>query len=635
MILFDQQTSQHVIFTIILVKVLKVGQPSVQESFAKIQSDAEYLPERRQIVRYLRKKCPLEANVFRLKLLKDPSLLRIDLSLHFYLARQKISQILEKAIGEFRDYNGGIIIKQREVLASFKEALPEISLKEPDLLENFYYSLTPSEVQAILPLESLKIFFQLFLEAKAFQFTTSSDFFLKFQHHNKQLFVLLHVTDETTKENIENAISSFASVQRIATSIIPGQNTYFLGYLLANVSMKTAHELSQSITHALQSWQSKMKSRQVLKLFIEHPIVSLDPRIGGDETSAVILKMLFEGLMRMNREGKLQNGVAKQVDISADQRTYVFTLRPTFWSNGSLVLAYDFEYAWKKVLSPNFKTPFAYLFYPIINAKLAKKGSISADAIGVKALNDLILKVELEFPSPYFLELTAHTIYSPVNHLIDQKHPNWIVEDRGAYICNGAFQLKKNNCNAEYELTKNPLYWDAANVKLDEVTILKSNRYHSYEMFQKEMNHWIGSPLGTWDPTFVPHKNDERVAVSGTIVYWFAFNTQCFPFNHKKIRQALALGINRSRLKAMINVPFAISPVPPVHSQVNHSILSTYHFKEAQALFKEALKELNMSPEDFPIILLSYLIGPIRNEIAHFIKEEWERAFNIRCSLEQ
>lgn len=445
---------------------------------------------------------------------------------------------------------------------------------------------------------------------------------------------MLHIADEAIKENIENIISSFFSVQRIATSIIPGQNTYFLGYLLANVSVKIASKLSQSITHTLQSWQSKMKSRQILKLFIEHPIVSLDPRIGGDETSAVILKMLFEGLMRINREGKLQNGVAKQVDISTDQRTYIFTLRPTFWSDGSLVLAYDFEYAWKKVLSPNFKTPFAYLFYPIINAKLAKSGSIPTEAVGIKALGDLTLKVELEFPSPYFLELTAHTIYSPISHLMDQKHPNWIVEDKGAYICNGAFQLKKNNCNTDYELTKNQLYWDAANIKLDEVTILKSNRYHSYEMFKKEMNHWIGSPLGTWDPTFVPHKNDERVAVSGTIVYWFAFNTQCFPFNHKKIRQALARGINRLKLKAIINVPPAISPLPPVHSQVNHSILSIYYLKEAKALFKEALKELNMSPEDFPIIPLSYLIGPIRNEIAHFIKEEWERAFNIRCSLE-
>ena len=123
----------------------------------------------------------------------------------------------------------------------------------------------------------------------------------------------------------------------------------------------------------------------------------------------------------------------------------------------------------------------------------------------------MTLKVELEFPSPYFLELTAHTIYSPVNRLIDQRHPNWIFEDKGAYICNGAFQLKKNNPNARYELMKNPLYWDAANIKLDEIMILRSNRYHCYEMFQKGMNHWIGSSLGTWDPNFAPQENDERI----------------------------------------------------------------------------------------------------------------------------
>ncbi|MGH2612952.1 MAG: peptide ABC transporter substrate-binding protein, partial [Rhabdochlamydiaceae bacterium] len=338
--------------------------------------------------------------------------------------------------------------------------------------------------------------------------------------------------------------------------------------------------------------------------------------------------------MRINREGKLEQGIAQEVKISADQKTYLFKLRSTLWSNGSLVSAHDFEYAWKKVLSPTFKTPFAYLFYPIKNAKLAKSGSIPTDAIGIKAIDNLTLKVELEFPSPYFLELTAHTIYSPVHHLVDQRHPNWSLEDKGTYVCNGAFQLKKNNQNRDYELTKNKIYWDSENIKLDEVTILKANRYQAYEMFQRDINHWIGVPLGTWDSSFVPNENDERVAVIGTIVYWFVFNNQCFPFNHKKIRQALAWGINRSKLKDTIKVSPAFSPLPPVHSQVKHSILSTPCLEEAQALFKEALKELNMSLQDFPVISLTYLIGPIRNQIAHFIKEEWESAFGIRCNLE-
>lgn len=634
MILFDQQTPQEVIFTIVLIRILKPNESSVQECFAKVPSDIEYLPDRCQIVRYLRKKHPLEANVFRVKLVKTSSLLRSDKSLNFYLARQKISRILVDTIGEFRDYNGGIIIKQREALSAFREAFGALSLKEPDLLENFYYSLSPIEVQATLSLEYLKILFELFLEARDSNFTKPSDCFLKFHSNQKQLFILIRTPDENFKGEIDCILSSFEPTQKIATLNIPAQNTYFLGYLLAYIEPEVQSQLFHLINEILKSWKFKIESRQILKLSLEHPIVSLDPRIGGDETSAMMLKMLFEGLMRINREGKLENGIAQNIAISPDQKTYLFTLRSTLWSNGSLVSAHDFEYAWKKVLSPTFKTPFAYLFYPIKNAKLAKSGSITPDAIGIKALDDLTLKVELEFPSPYFLELTAHTIYSPVNHLIDQRHPNWIFEDKGAYICNGAFQLKKNNATTGYELVKNPLYWDAANIKLDEIVILKTNRYHCNEMFYKDMNHWIGPPLGTWDHSFIPQENDERIAFSGTIVYWFAFNTQCFPFNHKKIRQALAWGMDRSKLKNLVNIPPAFSPIPPVHSQINHVIPSTVRLKEAKAIFQEALKELDMSIQDFPVIPLTYLIGAVRSQAAHFIKEEWESTFGIRCRLE-
>ena len=445
MILFDQQTSHEATFTIILVRVLKPNYPTLQECFSQVQlPHVEYLPERCQIVRYLRKKHPIEANLFRMKLVKDPSLLRVDMSLNFYLARQKISDSLMDAIGEFRDYNGGIIIKQREALASFRETFHELSLKEPDLLENFYYSLSPIEAQPTILLEHLKIFFELFLEARNFNFTRPSDSFFKFERQNGQLFMVIRIPDKNFKMHIDSIFSSFIAIQKVISFNITAQNTYFLGYFLVDADEEIEEQICQSIANVLKNWESAIGSHQIFKLSLEHPVVSLDPRVGGDGASALILKMLFEGLMRMDKQGQLENGVAQQITISFDQKTYLFQLHPKrLWSDGSTVSAYDFEYAWKKVLSPTFKTPFAYLFYPIKNAKLAKSGAVSSDAIGVKAIGPLTLKVELEFPSPYFLELTAHTIYSPVNRLTDQTHPNWPFEDKGNYICNGAFQLKK------------------------------------------------------------------------------------------------------------------------------------------------------------------------------------------------
>jgi oligopeptide transport system substrate-binding protein len=78
-----------------------------------------------------------------------------------------------------------------------------------------------------------------------------------------------------------------------------------------------------------------------------------------------------------------------------------------------------------KKLSPFFSTAFIYFFHPIKNAKTANEGRCSLDDVGIKAIDKDTLEVLLENPTPEFLELTAHTLYSPVNHELDKRHPNW------------------------------------------------------------------------------------------------------------------------------------------------------------------------------------------------------------------
>ncbi|MFI5343962.1 MAG: peptide ABC transporter substrate-binding protein, partial [Chlamydiales bacterium] len=633
MILFDQQTSQEAVFTVILVRVYQEGQPTTHECLATISRDYTYVPERSQIVRYLRKNHPVEANVFKIIIAKDISLLRGDLSLNFYLARQKIGQALTESIGEFRDFNGGIILKQREGLTSFMEAFPDISFQNPDLVENFFYSISPIEAQATLSVASLKVLFELFLEAFDFNINKSSDCFLKFESIDEQLFIMIRTPDRNVQESIQRILTSFKLTQiGVITSYVHIQNSHFLGYLILATNTQIREELSETIDQALREWKRKVESQQILRLGFEHMIVSLDPRIGGDQVSSIVLKMLFEGLMREDKEGKIDYGIAKKVDISFDLKTYFFKLRATRWSDGSLVTAFDFEYAWKKILSPSFKTPFAYLFYPIKNAKLAKEGVVLGDDVGIKALDELTLKVELEFPAPYFLELTAHTIYSPVNRLTDQLHPNWPFEEREAFVCNGAFQLTMNKRNEEFELIKNPLYWDAENIKLDQAIFVRAQRHQSYEMFQNDHNHWIGAPLCAWDPNFLPQENDEMVNFQSNLVYWYVFNAQKFPFNNKKLRQAFALAIDRTKLQTLLNVIPAVTPLPPLHTQLEGNSLD--NLKKAKTLFQEALVEMDICLLKFPIIPLIHLEGPIRNKVAAFVKQQWESVFGINCQID-
>jgi oligopeptide transport system substrate-binding protein len=350
--------------------------------------------------------------------------------------------------------------------------------------------------------------------------------------------------------------------------------------------------------------------------------------------SSLILKMLFEGLMRENREGRVEYGVAESVDISPDCKTYLFNLRKTRWSNGSMVTAFDFEYAWKKVLSPNFKTPFAYLFYPIKNAELAKNGTLPSDAIGIHALDEMSLKVELQFPSSSFLELTTHTIYSPVHRLIDQLHPNWPFEEGKAYICNGGFLLNKNNVSQGYELTKNPLYWDAENIQLEGISVLKMNRHQALEKFQTEHNHWVGDPLSMWDSHFKCGEDDESVDSLSKSMYWYAFNCQKPPFNNKKMRQAFSLAIDRKAIANVLRTQYASTPLPLGHSLIEESHLSHFNPQFAQDLFNEALEEIALPKNNFPSLTLIHSTGTIKNKLAQSIKHFWENTFGIQCVVE-
>ncbi|MGH2612613.1 MAG: hypothetical protein ACRDFB_06135, partial [Rhabdochlamydiaceae bacterium] len=153
---FDEQTDKDACFQIILVSPHKTD-------FSLLQEAAVYLPIWTQTIRFLKKKHPLQAQVFKLRILKTQTLLRSDGSLNFYAARQKISELLHQAIGEFRDYNGGMILKQSEILTEFKQLFPDYP---PEMVENFFYGLAPLEMQAIIPLSNLVTLFELFLEGK-------------------------------------------------------------------------------------------------------------------------------------------------------------------------------------------------------------------------------------------------------------------------------------------------------------------------------------------------------------------------------------------------------------------------------------------------------------------------------------
>ncbi len=127
-------------------------------------------------------------------------------------------------------------------------------------------------------------------------------------------------------------------------------------------------------------------------------------------------KTLFEGLTRMDEQGKAQLAGAQSVDISRNGLFYIFKLRENHWSDGTPVTAIQYESAWKEALSPVSFCKRAELLYMVKNAAEAKRGEVPLDAIGIKALDDQTLFIELARPSPHFLELLAQPICAPLKN---------------------------------------------------------------------------------------------------------------------------------------------------------------------------------------------------------------------------
>ena len=158
---FDQQTVSQLSFTVVFLRILKSRDPSLKDIFEHFKTKFQFILDRVKKVGVIRRKYFKEANVFRV-ILKDNEYLRVDHSIDINKARQDILKELNRIFGEIRDYNGGMIYKQNEVYEKLKYELHD---QNKLLLEKFFYSITPQEMTAIVPISYLKELFLMLLSS--------------------------------------------------------------------------------------------------------------------------------------------------------------------------------------------------------------------------------------------------------------------------------------------------------------------------------------------------------------------------------------------------------------------------------------------------------------------------------------
>lgn len=267
-----------------------------------------------------------------------------------------------------------------------------------------------------------------------------------------------------------------------------------------------------------------------------------------------IVKDLFEGLTIYDAAGKVVPGAAESWTVSDDGTTYTFKIREAAkWSDGSPVTADDFVFSMRRVVDPKEAAEYATILYPIKNAEAINTSKAEVATLGVKAVDAKTLEITLERPTPYFIQMLAHYAAIPVNPANVQKFGAEFTKP-GNMVSNGAFMLTEYVANDHITAVKNPNYWDAANVKIDKVIYNPSEDQAATERMFEAAELDLVYNFQADQTEFLKQKHGEdQVSIGPALAtYYYVFDTRKEPFNDVRVRQALAMAVDRDFLAEKI-----------------------------------------------------------------------------------
>lgn len=350
---------------------------------------------------------------------------------------------------------------------------------------------------------------------------------------------------------------------------------------------------------------------------------------------------LFEGLTRLDDDNVPQPALAESWEISADGKQYTFHLRKGIqWSDGTPITAQDFEYSWKRVADPAIASENAYMMYPIEKAEEYSQEKAGAGEVGVRALDDRTLQVQLHEPTAYFLNLTAFHCYYPVPRALAERHPDTWAADAAGMVCSGPYKITKWVHSSEITMAKNDRYWDAAHVRQPELNFIISDSASTrLTLVESKQAHMTVEP---------PPLDQNRLEQLGLYkvapylgAYYYVFNTAQPPFDNAKVRRAFAQAVQRGSLVHNIvrgqKVP-AYAWVPPglINPATGRDFreeggnLLAEDPKAAQALLKEAGYD---EAHPLPPVTILFNTNEMHKAVAEAIQAMWKDNLGADVSL--
>jgi oligopeptide transport system substrate-binding protein len=373
-------------------------------------------------------------------------------------------------------------------------------------------------------------------------------------------------------------------------------------------------------------------------------VTGVEPKTLGlgqfmDFPSRIILDQIFSGLVEVSPEMEVVPDVARSWEVFEGGRKYIFHLRSdVYWSDGVQVTAQDFEYSWKRLLDPAGTQRWHIYLLDIMNAMAYQRGEVSdTNLVGVRALDDFTLSVELEGPTGYLLYLLAFVAGYPMpRHVVEVYGDAWAEAEN--IVTNGPFRLVSWEPGETLVLERNPTYHGRITGNVEQVECAfvsgQPTRFlQSYQENSLDIYDWL--PLAEFATARQLFAGDY---VSGPCMStnFFGFDVSRPPFNDRRVRRALAMATDRETLADVILRGYVFPAtggfVPseiPGHSP---DISLPYDPETAQLVLAEAGYP---GGRGFPVIECLIRDDPGHDLACEHLKEQWSEILGIEMNWKQ
>ncbi len=384
--------------------------------------------------------------------------------------------------------------------------------------------------------------------------------------------------------------------------------------------------------------------RQAITIALTQEPPNLNSIRMTDLLSAFIIGHVNEGLLRYDRRGRIAPGVAKSWESTSEK--IVFHLRQDAkWSDDSTVNAHDFVFAWRRVNDPQVAAPFAAIMHPLKNAEKVQNGELPVEALGVKAIDEFTLEVMLERSCGYCLSLMTHGTFFPVKEAFFQAQGGKFGAEVEHLLYNGPFMLTQWTHGSSLAMSKNPYYWDAASIQLNEINmdyITEDNRTR-LNLFRD--GRIALARLGAETVRDASNQGLRlKTFVSGGMAYIWFNHDQDHITSNLKIRKAVQLVFDTN---VFVNKVIAIPGYKPAHTffpswlnGVSRKFSQEYppqvikpDLKRALQLVAEAKQEMGL--ESLPELTLLTVTSPTGAKIAEYFQGLLNQTLGLKVKVDQ